>query len=331
MKLRTIFNYRKLLCNESKKFIRQSSTLAEAQSEDVIELNAQVHSAKSKVENSPVMVMLHGVFGNSRNFSALSRRIAKQCSIDVHCLDLRNHGDSPHSPSHSQPAMANDVIHYLTNHIYPSKCILLGHSMGGRVAFDAVFNNPDLFCATIIEDSNPFAREMKTLVTTDDINSPFAAIKILKSVDLSYFDGKSVSEVKAEISDVLEDKIPSMAVQAFLLTNLMQSPDKDGVQWRCNVSAIAKYLESYRSSKWDTTFEAYKSRLTKGPIDVPMLCVRGAKSNYILDKDIEQLKHLFSDVSLTTLDTGHWVHSEKPAEFLKEVITFLTLKELISS
>ena len=83
MKLRTIFNYRKLLCNESKKFIRQSSTLAEAQSEDVIELNAQVHSAKSKVENSPVMVMLHGVFGNSRNFSALSRRIAKQCSIDV--------------------------------------------------------------------------------------------------------------------------------------------------------------------------------------------------------------------------------------------------------
>lgn len=48
-------------------------------------------------------------------------------------LDARNHGSSPHSPLMSYEAMSVDVQQLLT-HLGITKCILLGHSMGGKTA-----------------------------------------------------------------------------------------------------------------------------------------------------------------------------------------------------
>ena len=41
------------------------------------------------------MIILHGLFGMSDNWNSLAKRFAKK--INVHLLDLRNHGRSPHS------------------------------------------------------------------------------------------------------------------------------------------------------------------------------------------------------------------------------------------
>lgn len=247
----------------------------------------------------------------------------------VHCLDLRNHGDSPHLQVHTQSAMAGDVIKYVTNQITGSntgtKCVLLGHSMGGRVAFDAVFTHPQLFLAAIIEDSSPFATKIKTLVSSDDINSPFAAIQILKDVDLESMQNGSLSSVKRQISDLLSEKVPSSAVQSFLLTNLIQDAADKRIKWRCNIPAIAKYLESYRSLTNSHTFEMYKEMLSQ-PIEVPLLVVRGSNSNYVSDEDVSLMRELFSDLTLSTLETGHWVHSEKPKEFFNGIADFLATK-----
>lgn len=48
-------------------------------------------------------------------------------------VDARNHGSSPHSPLMTYEAMSLDVQHLLT-HLGITKCILLGHSMGGKTA-----------------------------------------------------------------------------------------------------------------------------------------------------------------------------------------------------
>lgn len=48
-------------------------------------------------------------------------------------LDARNHGGSPHSPLMTYEAMSLDVQHLLTR-LGITKCILLGHSMGGKTA-----------------------------------------------------------------------------------------------------------------------------------------------------------------------------------------------------
>lgn len=48
-------------------------------------------------------------------------------------VDARNHGSSPHSPVMTYEAMSLDVQHLLSR-LGITKCILVGHSMGGKTA-----------------------------------------------------------------------------------------------------------------------------------------------------------------------------------------------------
>lgn len=48
-------------------------------------------------------------------------------------LDARNHGGSPHSPVMTYEAMSLDVQQLLAR-LGIRKCIVLGHSMGGKTA-----------------------------------------------------------------------------------------------------------------------------------------------------------------------------------------------------
>jgi len=46
---------------------------------------------------------------------------------------MRNHGDSPYTPSMTYVEMAADLIETIRKHKMP-KTILMGHSMGGKAA-----------------------------------------------------------------------------------------------------------------------------------------------------------------------------------------------------
>ena len=60
------------------------------------------------------------------------------------------------------------------------------------------------------------------------------------------------------------------------------------------------------------------------PCYTPTLFIRGEKSNYILDDDWKDIQELFPYSMLETIvGSGHWVHAEKPKEFLDCVIRFL--------
>ena len=54
------------------------------------------------------------------------------------------------------------------------------------------------------------------------------------------------------------------------------------------------------------------------------LFIRGALSEYIEDDDATLIKQQFSDTNIVTIEkAGHWVHAEKPDEFLSTVEAFL--------
>lgn len=54
-------------------------------------------------------------------------------SSQVLTVDARNHGKSTHSPVLTYEAMTSDLKHLLSQ-LHIGKCILIGHSMGGKVA-----------------------------------------------------------------------------------------------------------------------------------------------------------------------------------------------------
>ena len=45
---------------------------------------------------NPPLVLLHGLFGQARNFAQIQRTLAQRWRVIA--LDQRNHGASPHAP-----------------------------------------------------------------------------------------------------------------------------------------------------------------------------------------------------------------------------------------
>ena len=75
-------------------------------------------------------------------------------------------------------------------------------------------------------------------------------------------------------------------------------------------------IKHYQEILADVTFDHV--------VDIPTLFIRGGKSSYILDEDVEELSSHFKDMQLVTIaDAGHWVHAERPNELLFAINSFL--------
>jgi pimeloyl-ACP methyl ester carboxylesterase len=65
------------------------------------------------------------------------------------------------------------------------------------------------------------------------------------------------------------------------------------------------------------------SALPEKEVFVPSAFIRGELSNYILDEDIPEIENLLPDSQYITIpNAGHWVHAEKPEEFIDAVLGF---------
>ena len=58
----------------------------------------------------PHLLILHGLFGSSRNWRGFAQALEKEFRIWT--VDLRNHGDSPHAFQMSYQLMSEDVFEF---------------------------------------------------------------------------------------------------------------------------------------------------------------------------------------------------------------------------
>ena len=242
------------------------------------------------------LVVLHGLFGSGKNWQTHARRFAGHYRVVT--VDLRNHGDSFHADEMNYPVMASDV-EQLLQRLNIHKCYILGHSMGGKVAMTMALQNPDLFSTMIIADIAPVAY----FHHYDDLIEPILALHL------------DLLESRAQADQLLRQNIPEDQLRAFLLQNLIRGPG--GWRWRVNWQVIQRDME------WLTGFIDLPAEKV---IEVPTLFLRGEKSDYIGDAEIEVIKRLFSKPSITTIeDAGHWLHAENPDAFSRAVFEFLQL------
>jgi esterase len=59
---------------------------------------------------------------------------------------------------------------------------------------------------------------------------------------------------------------------------------------------------------------------------IPALFIRGQRSDYMKDDDKQIIKTVFPNSRIAGLDTGHWVHHERPDDFIKVTVDFLNVK-----
>ncbi|MFT6000188.1 MAG: esterase [Neolewinella sp.] len=245
--------------------------------------------------NGPALVILHGLFGMLDNWQTLARKWGNTHHVVL--LDLRNHGRSFHTDEMNYTVMAEDVAETLEN-MGIDECVLLGHSMGGKVAMQTALNYPELVQKLIVVDITP--RRYRP-----GHNAVFAALNSL--------DPATITDRKAA-AETMSVHMADLGVQLFLLKNLARNP-AGGFQWRMNLPAISA---------------AYDQLI--GPIgqlgdeyDGPALFIRGGKSGYVEDEDLELIQMLFPAATLETVaGAGHWVHAEKPEALLAAVNSFLS-------
>jgi 3-oxoadipate enol-lactonase len=106
---------------------------------------------------TPPLVLLHALGENRSDWAAVAAALAKQ--FQVVAVDLRGHGESDWPGTYSFQLMADDVLQLL-DLMGLSRVTLLGHSMGGSVAYLIAEQQPRRVERLIVEDAPPpFGRD----------------------------------------------------------------------------------------------------------------------------------------------------------------------------
>jgi esterase len=237
------------------------------------------------------LVILHGLFGYSDNWQTHSKKLAEYYRVIL--VDLRNHGHSDWAEETSYELMAQDVYE-LCRELQLNNFILLGHSMGGKVAMHFAQQHEDLLEKLVIVDIGMKAYPMHHEHILAGIHS----------VDLTNITARSQAEAQMSVH------IDSEGVKQFLLKNLYWK-EKGNLAWRMNVEVLEREMPNILAAVPDLS------------VSIPTLFIRGALSNYILDEDITDIEDVFIDSEVVTIENaGHWVHAEAPSEFLDTLLSF---------
>lgn len=238
------------------------------------------------------MIILHGVFGSSDNWLTQAKLFSPH--FRVFTIDQRNHGQSPHNEEFSYPVMVNDLLQFIDEHQLKDP-IVIGHSMGGKVAMNFAVAHPEKLEKLIVVDIAPKPYNLEHYVI----------IEGLKAIPVQTITSRN------EADAALAAYVPEPDVRQFLLKNLQRRPE-GGFTWKINLPVIDKNLNKIG---FDLEFA--------GKFEKPTLFIRGGKSKYVKDEDMTRIKEVFPQAELKTLDTGHWVQAEKPQEFVDTVMKWL--------
>ncbi|HYG03121.1 MAG TPA: alpha/beta fold hydrolase [Chryseosolibacter sp.] len=245
-----------------------------------------------EVGQGQAIVILHGIFGSSDNWLTQARILSPD--YRVLSLDLRNHGQSPHSNDFDYQAMVDDLAEFLNEHNVEDP-IIIGHSMGGKVVMNFALAHPEKLSRLVVVDISPRPYNLEHYIILDGLN----AIPINEIT------------TRNEADEILARYVDESDVRQFLLKNL-QRKTTGGFTWKINLPVITKNLHKIGH---DLQFE--------GTFDKPTLFIRGGRSRYVTDEDMSRIKTLFPRAELETLDTGHWVQAERPQEFVDTLVRWI--------
>ncbi|XP_063984991.1 sn-1-specific diacylglycerol lipase ABHD11-like isoform X1 [Diachasmimorpha longicaudata] len=258
-------------------------------------------TSQDKSAKPPVVVM-HGLFGSRNNWNSLSKALNQQTSRRIIAIDARNHGESPHTSEMTYQDMAWDIQHLLEK-LNIKETILMGHSMGGAAVMLTALTYPYLVDKLVVVDMSP----VKTSPSLQEMSVIMAA---MSSIDFKGL--QSLSQARQHTDKFLSTTIHSPTLRQFLITNVMEDPPGN-FRWRVNLPVLVENFSTHIAQ-----FPTIVPRLGGKTFTKPTLFIAGGKSDYIKREDHPGIKKLFPNAEFVYIeDAAHWLHAEKPAEFLK--------------
>ncbi|MCY3818644.1 MAG: alpha/beta hydrolase [Gammaproteobacteria bacterium] len=242
----------------------------------------------------PPILLLHGTNQSSHSWDLVSLALAS--SYRVFALDQRGHGDSEWSREldYSTTAMADDAIAFARDRklVQP---IIVGHSMGGRVALLAALKCPDFASALVLVDSGP------------EMNAPGG-----RTIRNFIRNNREFDNLEQFVDNVV-------AYDPYRKREHVERTVKYNMFQRADGKYVSKNDHRRTANSRTAIGLEEVSALTR-----PILVVRGENSNVFTPEAGERLIGALPDARLVTVpDCGHNVHSQNTPGFLAAVRPFL--------
>ncbi|AGA76940.1 alpha/beta fold hydrolase [Echinicola vietnamensis] len=246
-----------------------------------------------KVGQGKPLIILHGLFGSADNWLSIAKELEEDYTM--YLVDQRNHGDSPHSEEWSYKSMVDDLAAFMTSQGLEAAYIM-GHSMGGKTAMNFALKYPNKVQKLIIADIAPryYPPHHENILAG------------LNAIDMDHLASRK------EADETLAEHIPEMGIRQFLMKSLGRDENRKFV-WKINLPVITEKIDNVGAE-----IESDKSYAG------PTLFMRGANSDYIQEKDKEDLEKYFPEYKLITIkNAGHWLHAEQPDAVVETIKAFL--------
>ncbi len=240
--------------------------------------------------NQKIIFIFHGLFGRAKNWHSIALKISSVFDGNLIVFDLRNHGENEPSNEISYLIMVNDVNEFVKRKQI-NKFSIIGHSMGGKLGMLYSLLYPKFVNQLFVVDIAP----------VDYPREEIEIVDYLLKIDVK--NCKSRKDVDTKLSNYINDK----ELRLFLLQNLKFNNGK--YAWSLDLNTIKLGMRDLRGFPHDIISNASQ---------VDTICIFGGKSPYIKENYKNKFKKLFKNLSFFKIeDAGHWLHVERPEEFIK--------------
>jgi esterase len=239
------------------------------------------------------VAILHGLMGSCENWRGARAALARRNRVV--CLDLPNHGRSPHAARFDLRTMGDDVAETL-DALGIGRAAVVGHSLGGKVAMQMASDHADRLRGLVVVDISPRAIQPIHLFV----------LRACEQLDLA------AAARRSELDAALARSVPQRATRAFLLKNVVRG--RDGrFAWRVPLRHL---IDNYRAVSDAPPLIA--------PYGGPALFVAGGDSPFRLMDDEALIRGWFPSARFVAIPgAGHLVHADRPEAFVKAVGAFL--------
>lgn len=241
------------------------------------------------------VIILHGLFGMSDNWVTFGKILAKD--FTVYIPDQRNHGKSPHTAEFNYSILTEDIVNFYNDHDIDN-AVLIGHSMGGKVAIQTALRYPGLIKKLIVLDISPKSNKPS--------NEILQIIKAIKTLDIRIF------STRDKIKNALSERIEKKKIIEFLLKNV-QRDSENNFKWKFNADAIVSNISGIAGEI--SSDDVFKK---------PALFIGGDKSKYITGEEFYEIIKYFPEARVEIIKgAGHWLHVDAHDHLLEMVKDFI--------
>ncbi len=149
---------------------------------------------------APRVVCLHGVTSHGRHFEKLAAKLG-----DRHVLapDLLGHGSSPYEPPWDLERHMNEIVAT----VEAAPAVLVGHSFGGRLAFELAARAPKLVPRLVLLDPAIYVLPHVALFAAENARRERSYVSFDEGIDRRYDESQLLQAPRALVEDELRSHL----------------------------------------------------------------------------------------------------------------------------